>query len=185
MWELSRNVYNLWLLSRYRYCKYSSFSPYHKKNFIYLFTVSLMNVVQDFEWLKRNVQVSIFNMQYICLKCNFEWLILMLDLPNHVYIECIGYFGINCGVPCLAGWFGPQCKLFCNCSENETCNPFVGCLSAKSKMIDFIFYFFLVVFHFSLNVLNLRNNYIQNRFLVSLYSYSIDNQRIHFLPNNQ
>nr|XP_022310768.1 uncharacterized protein LOC111116074 [Crassostrea virginica] len=46
--------------------------------------------------------------------------------------ECIGYFGINCGVPCLAGWFGPQCKLFCNCSENETCNPFVGCLSAKN-----------------------------------------------------
>ena len=84
LWELSMNVYHLWLLSRYRYCKYyNSFSPYHKNNFIYLFTVSLMNVIQDFEWLMRNVQVSIFNKQYICLKCYIECLIFIawLALP--------------------------------------------------------------------------------------------------------
>lgn len=40
---------------------------------------------------------------------------------------CIGFFGQNCEEPCPSSNFGPKCSGLCNCTENEECNPFVGC----------------------------------------------------------
>ncbi|XP_078329439.1 uncharacterized protein LOC144624072 [Crassostrea virginica] len=50
---------------------------------------------------------------------------------NEECTECIGFIGINCGLSCPTDWYGPQCRLPCNCSKNETCNQFVGCLPKK------------------------------------------------------
>ena len=44
-------------------------------NLIYSFTVRLLNAAQDFEKLMRSVLVNIFKMQWICLECNYEWVI--------------------------------------------------------------------------------------------------------------
>ena len=43
-------------------------------------------------------------------------------------IECIGFYGINCGHPCVKGFYGEGCKSYCNCSAIQTCNQFVGCI---------------------------------------------------------
>lgn len=43
--------------------------------------------------------------------------------------ECIGYFGEGCSRPCPSGFYGRSCTTPCNCSVNETCNQFVGCMS--------------------------------------------------------
>ena len=59
----------------------------------------------------------------------------MLDFPSPVYIECIWFFGINCGLSCLAGWYGPRCRFPCNCFKNETCNQFVESLPTNSKIM--------------------------------------------------
>lgn len=46
--------------------------------------------------------------------------------------ECIGYFGEGCSRPCPSGFYGRSCTTQCNCSVNETCNQFVGCISNLS-----------------------------------------------------
>eukprot|EP00105_Crassostrea_gigas_P022506 XP_011442052.2 PREDICTED: uncharacterized protein LOC105338567 isoform X2 [Crassostrea gigas] len=48
---------------------------------------------------------------------------------NGTCTECIGFYGENCNTPCPSNFYGPKCKGVCNCSENETCNQFVGCVS--------------------------------------------------------
>ncbi|XP_078329437.1 uncharacterized protein LOC144624070 isoform X3 [Crassostrea virginica] len=53
----------------------------------------------------------------------------MIDLEC---TECIGFYGTNCKYSCPSGWYGPGCLFPCSCSENETCNPFVGCMSATN-----------------------------------------------------
>ncbi|XP_052673732.1 uncharacterized protein LOC128155878 isoform X2 [Crassostrea angulata] len=42
--------------------------------------------------------------------------------------ECIGYYGKDCGDPCPTGLYGKRCAESCECSVNETCNQFVGCM---------------------------------------------------------
>lgn len=48
---------------------------------------------------------------------------------NGICTECTGFYGENCSTPCPLNFYGPKCKGVCNCSENETCNQFVGCVS--------------------------------------------------------
>ena len=50
-----------------------------------------------------------------------------------VHIECIGFYGLDCLYPCGVGVYGAQCKEKCNCSENETCNQYVGCTFSNGK----------------------------------------------------
>ncbi|XP_034321012.2 uncharacterized protein [Magallana gigas] len=42
--------------------------------------------------------------------------------------ECIGYYGKDCSDPCPTGLYGKRCAESCECSVNETCNQFVGCM---------------------------------------------------------
>lgn len=55
---------------------------------------------------------------------------------NGVCKECIGYFGDGCSRPCPSGFYGRSCTTPCNCSVNETCNQFVGCISNLSFTCD-------------------------------------------------
>ena len=102
-------------------------------NLIYSFTVRLLNAAQDFEKLMRSVLVNISIFDAFVYNTTLNGWSFMLEFPDPVYIECIGFIGINCGLSCPIDWYGPQCRLPCNCSKNETCNQFVGCLPKKSK----------------------------------------------------
>nr|XP_011442053.3 uncharacterized protein LOC105338568 [Crassostrea gigas] len=55
---------------------------------------------------------------------------------NGVCKECIGYFGEGCSRSCPSGFYGRSCTTPCNCSVNETCNQFVGCISNLSFTCD-------------------------------------------------
>lgn len=46
--------------------------------------------------------------------------------------NALDIIGEDCSVPCPAGFYGNQCKHPCNCSSNEKCNPFAGCISNSS-----------------------------------------------------
>ncbi|XP_078334300.1 uncharacterized protein LOC111100267 isoform X1 [Crassostrea virginica] len=47
--------------------------------------------------------------------------------------ECIGFYGEDCLYPCGVGVYGAQCKEQCNCSQNETCNQYIGCTFSNEK----------------------------------------------------
>lgn len=40
---------------------------------------------------------------------------------------CIGFMDENCETPCPSSRFGPMCSNLCNCTEDQECNPYVGC----------------------------------------------------------
>ncbi|XP_062586836.1 multiple epidermal growth factor-like domains protein 10 [Saccostrea cucullata] len=48
--------------------------------------------------------------------------------------ECVGFIGENCVTPCPVNYYGVQCDSECNCTEEEECNPYVGCLHTMCKM---------------------------------------------------
>lgn len=50
------------------------------------------------------------------------------NLLNLFLTECIGYYGKDCSDPCPTGLYGKRCAESCECSVNETCNQFVGCM---------------------------------------------------------
>ena len=42
-----------------------------------------------------------------------SWMVgfkLLLDLLYPVYIECVGFYGIDCRLSCPADWYGPLCN---------------------------------------------------------------------------
>lgn len=46
---------------------------------------------------------------------------------------CIGSFGDNCsGGPCTEGYYGHGCRNKCNCTEQQYCNKFEGCVNNTS-----------------------------------------------------
>nr|XP_022310488.1 cell death abnormality protein 1-like [Crassostrea virginica] len=47
--------------------------------------------------------------------------------------ECIGFYGTNCGQPCVKGFYGEGCRSYCNCSAGQTCNQFVGCIPSGAE----------------------------------------------------
>ncbi|XP_055996849.1 uncharacterized protein LOC125667356 isoform X4 [Ostrea edulis] len=46
---------------------------------------------------------------------------------------CIGFFGDNCLIPCPNGFYGRKCEEICNCTTEQYCNQYVGCLPHMTK----------------------------------------------------
>lgn len=53
---------------------------------------------------------------------------LSLQFVKFIFTECIGYYGKDCSDPCPTGLYGKRCAESCDCSVNETCDQFVGCM---------------------------------------------------------
>nr|XP_034337438.1 uncharacterized protein LOC105341011 isoform X2 [Crassostrea gigas] len=54
---------------------------------------------------------------------------------------CIGSFGDNCdGGPCPKGHYGHGCKEKCNCTEQQDCDRFIGCVNSKEKKYSNVYY---------------------------------------------
>lgn len=51
----------------------------------------------------------------------------------------MGYFGNNCGVPCVYPAFGQFCMETCNCGQSE-CNHVYGCKRDGKTILMFIFH---------------------------------------------
>ncbi|XP_055996863.1 uncharacterized protein LOC125647361 isoform X1 [Ostrea edulis] len=49
-------------------------------------------------------------------------------LWNEQCIECFGAFGENCSVPCGQNTFGYRCRRICNCTDNQVCDRYTGCM---------------------------------------------------------
>lgn len=48
---------------------------------------------------------------------------------------CIGSFGHNCtGGPCVEGYYGHGCRDMCNCTEQQVCNKYEGCMNRTGKV---------------------------------------------------
>ncbi|XP_062586835.1 N-acetylglucosamine-1-phosphodiester alpha-N-acetylglucosaminidase-like isoform X2 [Saccostrea cucullata] len=55
---------------------------------------------------------------------------------NRTCTECVGFFGPNSVTPCPVNFYGVKCDSECNCTEEEECNPYVGCLNVMYTRND-------------------------------------------------
>jgi hypothetical protein len=59
--------------------------------------------------------------------------VLAINESNDLTVtECIGYFGNNCDSPCPKSYYGRSCQEPCNCTAEQYCNQYVGCLPRKA-----------------------------------------------------
>ncbi|XP_052717042.1 uncharacterized protein LOC128189460 [Crassostrea angulata] len=50
---------------------------------------------------------------------------------------CIGTFGDNCdGGPCLDGYYGHGCRGVCNCTKQQECDRFIGCVNSTGTLFS-------------------------------------------------
>ena len=68
------------------------------------------------------------------------------------FIECIGFYGVHCGRPCVKGFFGEGCRSYCNCTAEQTCNQFVGCITPgnmiSEKLLKYLLFLLSVMIQF-------------------------------------
>ena len=102
----------------------------------------------------------------------------------YMYIECIGFYGINCGQPCQQGYYGEGCRSSCNCSAGQTCNQFVGCFPSGNNIQEICVTVVLII-NFVL-VSNLFYNWsyhqkIIRAVIIVIYSWYLVKFRFRFL----
>ncbi|XP_055996862.1 uncharacterized protein LOC125683256 isoform X2 [Ostrea edulis] len=60
------------------------------------------------------------------LKCCPDYYLL-----NGSCKECFGAFGEDCSTPCGLNTYGYRCRATCNCSENQVCDRYTGCMDRE------------------------------------------------------
>jgi hypothetical protein len=69
----------------------------------------------------------------IVLNSIYSITVLAVNESNDLTVtECIGYFGNNCDSPCPESYYGRSCEEPCNCTAEQYCNQYVGCLPRKA-----------------------------------------------------